>query len=374
LRKNGRFSRRLQVDEVASSEKACRQDQFVHLRENRETKMKRVLALLIAVAIFTAVPMFAQKGYNVVNRVKLGGEGGWDYLYYDKDDHRLFITRGTHVMVVDTASLKVTADIPDLSGIHGVTLAPELNRGFISNGGDNSVTIFDLKMLKKVDNVKVGERPDAIMYDPFTRHVFTFNATSKDSTVMDAATGKVVGTVPLGGKPEFPATDQQGKVFVNIEDKSEIAEIDANKLTVLNTWPVGLCQEPSALAFDREHHRLFAGCGNKMMAVVDSQSGKVVTTVPIGEGVDAGRFNASTQEVFMSCGEGVLTVIHEDSPDKYTVTQNLPTAKGARTMAMDYESGTAYLVTAQRDPKPPAPGLRPAMVPGSFELIVVKAE
>ncbi len=173
--------------------------------------MKRVLALLIAVAIFTAVPAFAQKQYKVVNRVKLGGEGGWDYLYYDKDGHRLFITRGTHVMVVDTASLKVTADIPDLSGIHGVTLAPELNRGFISNGGDNSVTIFDLKTLKKLDSVKVGERPDAIMYDPFTRHVFTFNARSKDSTVMDAATGKVVGTVPLGGKPEFPATDQQGK-------------------------------------------------------------------------------------------------------------------------------------------------------------------
>jgi len=336
--------------------------------------MKRVLALLIAAAILAAVPAFAQKRYKVVNRVKLGGEGGWDYLYYDKDGHRLFITRGTHVMVVDTASLKVTSDIPDLSGIHGVTLAPEFNRGFISNGGDNSVTIFDLKTLKRLDNVKVGERPDAIMYDPFTKHVFTFNARSKDSTVVDAATGKVLGTVPLGGKPEFPATDEKGNVFVNIEDKSQIAEIDATKLTVLNTWPVSPCQEPSALAFDRAHHRLFAGCDNKVMAVVDSESGKVVTTVPIGGGVDAGRFNANTQEVFMSCGEGVLTVIHEDSPDKYTVTQNLPTAKGARTMVMDYESDTVYLVTAQREATPPAPGQRPPMVPGSFELIVVKAE
>jgi len=293
-----------------------------------------------------------------------------DYLYYDKDGHRLFITRGTHVMVVDTATLKVTRDIPDLSGIHGVTLAPELNCGFISNGGDNSVTIFDLKTLKKLDNVKVSERPDAIMYELFTKHVFTFNARSKDSTVVDAATGKVVGTVPLGGKPEFPATDEKGKVFVNIEDKSQIAEIDATKLTVLNTWPVIPCQDPSALAFDQAHHRLFSGCGNKVMVVVDSQSGKVVTTVPIGEGVDAGRFNANTQEVFMSCGEGVLTVIYEDSPDKYTVTQNVPTAKGARTMAMDYEHNTAYLVTAQREATPPAPGQRPAMVPGSFELIV----
>jgi len=337
--------------------------------------MKRVIAVLIAAAVLVAVPAFAQKQYKVANTVKLGGEGGWDYLYYDKDAHRLFITRGTHVMVVDTNTLKVSADIPDLSGIHGVTLAPEFNRGFISNGGDNSVTIFDLKTLNKLDNVKVGERPDAILYDPFTKHVFTFNARSKDSTVVDAATGKVVGTVPLGGKPEFPATDEKGKVFVNIEDKSEIAEIDANKLTVLNRWPLGSCQEPSALAFDRAHHRLFAGCDNKVMAVVDSVSGKVVTTVPIGEGVDAGRFNANTQEVFMSCGQdAVLTVIHEDSPDKYTVTQNLPTAKGARTMAMDYENNVAYLVTAQRDPKPPAPGQRPTMVPGSFELIVVKAE
>jgi len=336
--------------------------------------MKRALSLFIAAAVLAAVPAFAQKQYRVVNRVKLGGEGGWDYLYYDKDSHRLFITRGSHVMVVDTNTLQAAGDIPDLSGIHGVTLAPELGRGFVSNGGDNSVTIFDLKTLKKLDSVKVGERPDAIMYDPFTKHVFTFNAKSKDSTVVDAATGKVVGTVPLGGKPEFPATNEKGKVFVNIEDKSQIAQIDAAKLSVQGTWPVSPCQEPSALAFDRAHHRLFAGCGNKVMAVVDSESGKVVTTVPIGEGVDAGRFNPNTQEVFMSCGEGVLTVIHEDSPDQYTVTQNVPTVKGARTMAMDYESNTAYLVTAQREATPAAPGQRPAMVPGSFELIVVKAE
>jgi YVTN family beta-propeller protein len=337
-------------------------------------EMKRVLAILIAAVVFAAIPAFAQKQYKVATTVKLGGEGGWDYLSYDKDAHRLFITRGSHVMVVDTNTLKVTDDIPDLSGIHGVALSPEFARGFISNGGDNSVTIFDLKTLKKLDNVKVGERPDAILYDPFTKRVFTFNARGKDSTVLDAASGKVAGTIPLGGKPEFAATDLKGKVFVNIEDKDEIAQLDANKLTVLNRWPLGSCKEPSALAIDKEHHRLFAGCDNKMMAVVDSESGKVVTTVPIGEGVDAGRFNPNTQEVFMSCGEGVLTVVHEDTPDKYTVTQNVATAKGARTMAMDYEDNVAYLVTAQRDPKPPAPGQRPAMVPGSFELIVVKAE
>ena len=335
--------------------------------------MKRFLAIVIAL-ITLALPAFAQKQFKVTNRVKLGGEGGWDYLTYDKEGERLFITRGTHVMVVDTKTLKATADIPDLSGIHGVALALEFNRGFVSNGGDNTVTIFDLKTLKKLDSVKVGERPDAILYEPFSKHVFTFNARSHDSSVVDAASGKVLGTIPLGGKPEFPASDGKGKLYVNIEDKSQIAEVDVSKMSVLNTWSIAPCQEPSALAFDVEHHRLFSGCDNKMMAVVDSDSGKVVTTVPIGEGVDAGRFNPKTREIFMSCGEGVLTIIHEESPDKYTVKQNLQTVRGARTMALDEDNDTAYLVTAQREDKPAAPGQRPAMVPGSFELIVAKPE
>jgi YVTN family beta-propeller protein len=336
--------------------------------------MKRILAIVLATTILAALPAFAQKQFKITDRVKLGGEGGWDYLIYDNVGHRLFITRGSHVMMVDTAALKVTGDIPDLSSIHGVALAQEFNRGFVSNGGDNTVTIFDLKTLKKLDSVKVGERPDAILYDPFSKRVFTFNARGQNSTAIDAATGKVVGTIPLGGKPEFPASDGKGKLYVNIEDKGQIAEVDVTKLAVLNTWSIAPCQEPSALAFDVEHHRLFAGCGNKMMAVVDSGSGKAVTTVPIGEGVDAGGFNPKTQEIFMSCGEGVLTVIHEDSPDKYTVRQNLATAKGGRTMALDQENDVVYLVTAQREATPPAPGQRPAMVPGSFELIVVKAE
>ncbi len=334
--------------------------------------LKQFLTIVIAAVILSAVPAFAQKQFKMADRVKLGGEGGWDYLIYDNVGHRLFITRGSHVMVVDTGSLKVAGDIPELSGIHGVALAQDLGRGFVSNGGDNTVQVFDLKTLKKLDSVKVGDRPDAILYDPFSKHVFTFNARGQNSSVVDPASGKVVGTIPLGGKPEFPASDGKGKLYVNIEDKGQISQVDVSKQTVLNTWPIAPCQEPSALAFDVEHHRLFAGCGNKMMAVVDSDSGKVVTTVPIGEGVDAGGFNPETQEVFMSCGEGVLTVIHEDSPDKYTVQQNLATVKGARTMALDQENDVVYLVTAQREATPPAAGQRPAMVPGSFELIVVK--
>jgi len=336
--------------------------------------VKRTIAVVIAALVLAAIPALGQKQFKVSERVKLGGDGGWDYLTYDQDGGRLFITRGSHVMVIDAKTLKLAGDIPDLSGIHGVALAPESNRGFVSNGGDNTVTIFDLKTLNKLDSVKVGERPDAILYDPFSKRVFTFNARSHDSTAIDAASSKVAGTIPLGGKPEFPASDGQGKVYVNIEDKGQIAEIDVTRLAVLHTWSIAPCEEPSALAFDVKHHRLFAGCGNKMMAVVDSDSGKVVTTVPIGEGVDAGRFNPNTQEVFMSCGEGVLTIIHEDSPDKYTVRQNLATVSGARTMALDEGNNVAYLVTAQRENKPAAPGQRPAMVPGSFELLVVKAE
>lgn len=335
--------------------------------------MKKVLLVVLAIAVLASLPAFAQQ-FKVTDKVQLGGEGGWDYLTYDKDGKRLFITRGSHVMVVDAKTLKVTSDIPDLSGIHGVALAHDLNRGFISNGGDNTVTVFDLQTLKKVDSVKVGERPDAILYEPFSKHVFTFNARSHDSSVIDAATGKVIATIPLGGKPEFPASDTKGKLYVNIEDKSQIAEVDVTKNAVLNTWPLAPCHEPSALAFDVEHHRLFAGCDDKVMAVVDSETGRVVTTVPIGDGVDAGRFNPRTHQVFMSCGEGVLTVIHEDSPDKYTVQQNLPTARGARTMALDRDSNTAYLVTAQREDKPVPPGQRPTMVPGSFSLIVAKPE
>jgi YVTN family beta-propeller protein len=335
--------------------------------------MKRIFTGALLVAVFAATAVLAQQ-FKVTEHVKLGGEGGWDYLTYDESGHRLFITRGSHVMVVDAKTLKLVSDIPDLSGIHGVALAADLGRGFISNGGDNTVTVFDLKTLKKNDSVKVGERPDAILYEPFSKHVFTFNARSHDSTVVDAATGKVVATVPLGGKPEFAASDGKGKLYVNIEDKSQIAEIDVTKNVVSNTWPLAPCHEPSALAFDIKHHRLFAGCDDKVMAVVDSDSGKVITTVPIGDGVDAGRFNPKTQQVFMSCGEGVLTIIHEDSPDKYTVQQNLPTAKGARTMALDDDTNIAYLVTAQREDKPVAPGQRPAMVPDSFELIVAKPQ
>ncbi len=200
--------------------------------------MKRILILSLAAGILLSLPAFAQKQYKLVNTVKLGGEGGWDYLTYEPGANRLFITRGTHVMVIDTNTLKQVGDIPDLVGIHGVALAPEMNKGFVSNGGDDTVAVFDLKTLKVTDKIKVGTRPDAILYEPFSKHVFTFNARSQDSTVVDAASGKVVATIPLGGKPEFPASDGKGKVFVNIEDKSELAVIDVKSNTATAHWPL----------------------------------------------------------------------------------------------------------------------------------------
>lgn len=334
--------------------------------------MKRNLAFILAGVTVVAIPAAAQKSYKLADRAKLGGEGGWDYLTYDGDGSRLFITRGSHVMVVDAKTLKATDDITGLSGVHGVALAPELGRGFITSGGDDMLVIFDLKTLKVLDKVKVGGRPDAILYDASAKRVYTFNARTQDSSVVDAASGKVVGTVPLGGKPETGVTDGKGNVFVNIEDRSEMVRIDTAKLTVAEHYPMAGCDEPSALAFDAEHRRLFAGCASKMIAVVDPDAGKLVTTVDIGGGVDAGAFNPKTQQIFMSCGEGVLTVIHEDSPDKYSVVQNVPTVRGARTMALDAASNIVYTVTAQFDPTPPPPGQRRKMIPDTFELLVVR--
>jgi YVTN family beta-propeller protein len=337
--------------------------------------MRKMLALVLAAVTVAAIPAAAQKSYKVADRAKLGGEGGWDYLTYDGDGSRLFITRGSHVMVVDAKTLKPTDDITGLAGVHGVALAPELGKGYITSGGDDMLVIFDLKTLKVLDKVKVGGRPDAVLYDGSAKRVYTFNAKTQDSTVFDAAGGKIVGTVPLGGKPETGVADGKGNVYVNIEDHNEIVRIDTAKLTVAEHYPMAGCDEPSALAFDTVHRRLFAGCGSKIMAVVNPDSGRMVTTVDIGEGVDAGAFNPKTQQIFMSCGgSGVLTVIHEDTPDKYSVVENAPTAKGARTMTLDAASNTVYTVTAQFDPTLPPAGQRRKMIPDTFELLVVKPE
>ena len=326
---------------------------------------------LAAVALAATGP-----GYHVVTTYKLGGEGGWDYLITDAAARRTYISRGTHVVVIDADTGKSVGDIADTPGVHGIALAPELGRGFTSNGREGTVSIFDIKTLATSSKVKVGENPDAILYDPATKRVFTFNGRSQDSTAIDAATGKVLGTIKLDGKPEFAASDAKGGIWVNIEDKSELVAIDPNKLEVKAKWPLAPCTEPSGLAIDRKNRRLFAGCDNKMMAVVDADSGKVLATPPIGDGVDATAFDPETGLAFASCGgDGVLTVVKEDSPDKFSVAENVPTQKGARTMALDTKTHKVFVVTAQFGPRPAPtadnPHPRPAILPDSFVVLVV---
>ena len=323
----------------------------------------------------TASPSSASSGhYHVVRHVMVGGEGGWDYLTADPAGHRLFLSRGTHVMVVDLASGKVVGDIPHTEGVHGIALAPG-GRGFISNGRSSSVTIFDTATLNPIGEVKTtGDRPDAIIYEPFSKRVFTFNAAGKNTTAIDAASGTVAGTLALGGKPEFAVSDNAGRLYVNVEDTNEVVAVDPVALTVVSRWKLEGCDEPSGLAIDRAHGRLFSGCGNKVMAVSDIAAQKVLTTVPIGEGVDANAFDPATELAFSSNGgDGTLTVARMTGTDHYEVVANVPTARGARTMALDETTHHIYLVTSQFGP-PPAPTAdrphpRPPMIPGTFEVI-----
>lgn len=321
-----------------------------------------------------AGPAAGPSGYHLLKKIKVGGEGFWDYITFDSPTRRLFISRGTKVMVLNVDTEKVVGEIPNTAGVHGIALADDLGRGFTSNGQAGTVTIFDLKTLAVIGEAKAEMNPDAIIYDPASKRVFAMNGRSGSVTAIDGATGTVAGTIPVGGKLEFAAADGRGHVFVNVENKSEEAELDSKNLTVLAHWPLAPCAEPSGLAIDAKNHRLFAGCGNKMMAVIDADSGKVVATPPIGVGVDADRFDPATGYAFASCGSGVLTVVHEDSPDKFSVVEDVPTQMGARTMALDKKTHEVFLVTAEFGPPPAAtaehPHPRPTMVPDSFVVLV----
>lgn len=314
--------------------------------------------------------------YQLTKTQTIGGDGGWDYLTYDPSSHHLFISRGTRVMVVDPSNGTVVTEIPNTPGVHGIALASDLGKGFTSNGRENSVTVFDLTTLKETAKIAIeGKNPDAILYDPASKHVFTMNGRSGDATAIDAATNTVVGTIALPGRPEFAASGGDGTIYANIEDKSEIVAIDTKTNAVVHTWPLAPCEGPSGLAIDRENHRLFAACSNKTMAVVDTQSGKVVASVAIGEGVDAAAFDPQTKLAFASNGgDGTLTVIHEDSPTTFSVVQNAATKPYARTMALDTATHNVYLVTAEIHEGPPAAGqTRPTrtIAPGSFAVIVM---
>ncbi|MGH9689506.1 MAG: YncE family protein [Candidatus Acidiferrales bacterium] len=327
--------------------------------------------LLLSAAGAYAAPQGTS--YHVVRRMQVGGEGGWDYLRVDPDTHRLFVSRGTHVMVVDENSGKVIGDIPDTKGVHGIALAPDLGKGFTSNGGAATVTVFDLKTLKPTGSIKTtGDNPDSIIYDPQTKRVFTLNGKSSNATAIDAVSEKVVGTVDLGGKPEEPALDGKGNMFVNLEDKSSIMEFDTKTLAVKGTWPLAPCEGPSALAFDPAHHRLFAAC-DKVMAVVNADTGKVVAAPPIGGDPDGDGFDPATGLVFASCREGLVSILHQDSADKYSAVGNVTTQFGTRTMTIDPKTHHVFTVTADfkaaAAPTPDNPRPRPQPIAGSFVIL-----
>ena len=316
-------------------------------------------------------------GYKVVRRMPVGGDGGWDYLRVDPDAHRIYVSRGMHLMVVDEVSGKVIGDIPvsNTKNMHGIALATDLGRGYMSNGDANTVTIVDLKTMKPTSDIPIqGKDPDSIIYDPATKRVFTFNGKSNDSTVIDATSGKVVGTVALGGKPEEPALDGKGNMFVNIEDKSVLTEFDTKTLAVKGSWPLAPCEGPSALAIDLKNRRLFSAC-DKVMVVTNADNGKVVASPPIGGDPDGNAYDPNTGMLFAACREGLVSVIHQDSADKYTVVGNITTQFGTRTMAMDSKTGHIFTVTADfkaaAAPTPDNPRPRPTPINGSFVILEI---
>src|SRR6516164_6320507 len=331
--------------------------------------MRKVITLTLA-ALFAIGAFAAPTGWKIIKEIKIGGEGGWDYLTIDSAARRLYVTHNTHVVVVDPDSGKVVGDIPDTPGAHGVALAPELNRGFVSNGRGNNVTIFDMKTLKMISKVAAGMNPDDITYEPKSGRVFAFNGRSKDATLIDAKSGMVVATIPLGGAPEFAVADDRGHVYDNIEDTNEVVEIDAAKAMV--TKRISLkpaCDGPSGLAIDVKKRRLFSVCSNRVMAVSDPDTGKVLASPAIGAGSDGVAFDPSTGYAVSSNGDGTLTIVRENA-GKYEVFDNVATARGARTITVDEKTHNFYLPVA--DPLPPQPGQRRGgFVADSFKVLVV---
>ncbi len=306
---------------------------------------KKQIQTAFVLALIALLPVNAKAagGYHLSKTITVGGDGGWDYLIVDDAARRVYVSHGTEVDVLDADSYAVTGKIGNLQGVHGIALAPDLGRGFISDGRANAVVVFDLKTLKAVAKVDAGKNPDAIVYEPVTHKVFAFNGGSGTATVIDTAANKVVGTIDLGGKPEFAVVDGKGHVFDNLEDKSLLVKIDAAKQAVTDRWPLAPGEEPASLAIDVKNNRLFAGCHNRLLAVVDANSGKVIAAPSIGEGVDATIFDPQKALVITSNSEGRLTVIHEDTPDKYSVVETVKTQKRSRTLTLDEKTHRLFV-------------------------------
>ncbi len=315
--------------------------------------------------------------YELVTEIPIGGEGGWDILTIDSAARRLYLSHATKVVVVDLNTNTIAGEIADTPGVHGFVAVPEVQRGFSSNGKESKSSVVDLTTLKTVSKIDTGSNPDAIVYEPRHGEVYVFNHTGNSVTVINAKAATVSATIPLGGTPEFAAVNEAaGRVYCNIEDKSEVAVIDADKHEVVAHWSIAPGEGPSGIALDATHHRLFSGCHNKMMVMLDTENGKVIDTVPIGAGVDGCAFDSATQLAFASCGDGTTTIAREGAPDKLTVLQTLKTERGARTMALDPKSHWVYLPSAQFQPPPsPSPGMspgRPSVVPNTLKLLVYR--
>lgn len=332
-----------------------------------------VLALL-GLGTSAASAQTATAPYHLLATIPVGGEGGWDFLATDPAGERLYVTHGTQLEVIDLKTKKVIGAVPDTPAAHGVAVVPSAGRGYVSCGRNNYCVVFDLKTLKNLGTIPTGPKPDALFYDAFSQRVFAFSNEGGRSTVLDARTGKVVGTAELGGDVEVPATDGKGHIFVNLEDKSQVIEFDARSLAVLHRYPLAPGEEPTGLAFDPKAGRLFSGCANGKLVVTDSKTGKQVAVLPIGKGVDGVAFDPTTNNIVSTNGgDGTLTVIHQDSPTKYTVVATVPTASGARTVAFDPKTHHLFTCTADLGPAPAAtaanPKPRPAILPGTFRVL-----
>jgi YVTN family beta-propeller protein len=339
--------------------------------------MKKYLFLISCLILFSFnVSLFAQTDnskYKIANKFKVEGDGGWDYLTADDSTGRLFISHGNIVQVMDDKTGKLVGTITGLNGVHGIAIANDLNKGFISSGRDSSVTVFDLKTLASITKINVtGKNPDAILYEPSTQKVFTFNGRSSNVTVIDAKTNKVTGTIAVDGKPEFSVTDGKGNIYFNVEDKSELSMISAKTLKVEKTWSVKPGEEPSGLAIDVVNHILFSVC-DKLMVISDAEAAKVITTVPIGDGPDGASFDPTLKRAYSSNGDGTLTVVQEISKDKFSVLENVSTQKGARTITIDTKTHHLFLPTAEfgETPAPTKdkPKPRPQIKPNTFVIL-----
>ena len=311
---------------------------------------------LFTIMLGTAVDAAPDSEYALVKKIPIPGQGSFDYLTVDESARRLYVSHGTQVEVLDIDSLSLVGNVPKTPGVHGIAIAPESGRGFVSNGKASTVTIFDLKTLKLISEVPTGQKPDAIIYDPATERVFAFNGESNSATAIDAGSGKVAGSVDLGGGPEFAVADGAGYVFNNLEDQHQVLKINSRTLKVEAHWPTAPCSSPSSMAMDRANRRLFIGCRSKVMAVMSADTGQIITTLPIGDHVDATAFDSETKLIFNSNGEGTVTVIREASADQYSVVQTVKTVPRAKTMALDPKTHRLFLSTAEN---------------GQFEVLVV---